>query len=195
MAYDPDYAQRELQMQEDFENSTNGDNDEEEKTNGNRPRLSDPPGDVAVGEDDEEAPEQQEDESTDNEAQTEHEQERTQLAPLRPQEEDDEDDEEDKNNNNNNDNNESITIKILFFASARDAVNGLASTDLIWDEPPFDTAHLRMKLAQLFPTLADAVSNEEYLTLAVNEEYILAGQVLTLRSGDTVALIPPISGG
>jgi molybdopterin converting factor small subunit len=31
--------------------------------------------------------------------------------------------------------------------------------------------------------------------LAVNEEYVPVGSVLPLKNGDTVALIPPISGG
>ena len=37
--------------------------------------------------------------------------------------------------------------------------------------------------------------DEESLTLALNEEYIPEGEVLPLKAGDVVALIPPISGG
>jgi molybdopterin converting factor small subunit len=37
------------------------------------------------------------------------------------------------------------------------------------------------------------VLDEDSLTLAVNEEYVT--EVMTLKAGDTVALIPPISGG
>ena len=39
------------------------------------------------------------------------------------------------------------------------------------------------------------VVDEDSITLALNEEYVDAGQVLNLKTGDTVALIPPISGG
>lgn len=53
----------------------------------------------------------------------------------------------------------------------------------------------RMSLAEKFPKLAPLVSNEEYITLALNEEYVPKGSVLQLKAGDVVALIPPISGG
>jgi molybdopterin converting factor small subunit len=39
------------------------------------------------------------------------------------------------------------------------------------------------------------VLDEDTLTLALNEEYLLPGQCLPLKEGDTIALIPPISGG
>lgn len=39
------------------------------------------------------------------------------------------------------------------------------------------------------------VLDEDSLTLALNEEYVPSGEVLPLKSGDVVALIPPISGG
>ena len=53
----------------------------------------------------------------------------------------------------------------------------------------------RTKLASLYPKLATLVEDEENLTLALNEEYVPMGEVLQLKEGDTVALIPPISGG
>jgi len=53
----------------------------------------------------------------------------------------------------------------------------------------------RQILAQKYPKLAPMVLDEESLTLALNEEYVPTGQVLPLKNGDTVALIPPISGG
>ena len=51
------------------------------------------------------------------------------------------------------------------------------------------------KLADLYPKLSTLVKDEENLTLALNEEYVPMGEVLTLKNGDVVALIPPISGG
>lgn len=55
--------------------------------------------------------------------------------------------------------------------------------------------YYRTKLASLYPKLAPLVQDEENLTLALNEEYVDVGEVKQLSSGDTVALIPPISGG
>lgn len=53
----------------------------------------------------------------------------------------------------------------------------------------------RKALAEEYPKLSPLVSNEEYITLALNEEYVPKGAVLPLKKGDVVALIPPISGG
>ncbi len=53
----------------------------------------------------------------------------------------------------------------------------------------------RTKLATLYPKLANLVQDEDNITLALNEEYVPMGEVLKLKDGDTVALIPPISGG
>jgi molybdopterin converting factor subunit 1 len=88
-----------------------------------------------------------------------------------------------------------VTIKVLFFASAREAAGDVSSADL---ELPVDSANtttLRRKLAEIYPDLESMVMDEDNLTLALNEEYVTPGQVLALKSGDTVALIPPISGG
>mmetsp|Transcript_25414 Transcript_25414/g.54894 ORF Transcript_25414/g.54894 Transcript_25414/m.54894 type:complete len:109 (-) Transcript_25414:47-373(-) len=96
----------------------------------------------------------------------------------------------------------SITIKILFFASAREAAGGITSTSIELvttttgdDDSSSDTKALRTKLATLYPKLAPFVLDEENLTLALNEEYVPMGEVWKLKNGDTVALIPPISGG
>jgi molybdopterin converting factor subunit 1 len=88
----------------------------------------------------------------------------------------------------------SINIKVLFFASAREAAGDVSSTDLELNSGA-TTVDLRKKLAEQYPKLAPMVLDEENLTLALNEEYVTNGQVLPLKNGDTVALIPPISGG
>ena len=92
-----------------------------------------------------------------------------------------------------------VNIKVLFFASAREAVGGLTSTFIKLSEEGDDavanTTTLRSKLATLYPKLASLVLDEENITLALNEEYVPFGIVMTLKDGDTVALIPPISGG
>jgi molybdopterin converting factor subunit 1 len=89
----------------------------------------------------------------------------------------------------------SIQIKVLFFASAREAAGDVSSADLELGAAGADTRMLRTCLAERYPKLAPMVLDEENLTLALNEEYVLRGQVLPLKNGDTVALIPPISGG
>mmetsp|Transcript_22125 Transcript_22125/g.36611 ORF Transcript_22125/g.36611 Transcript_22125/m.36611 type:complete len:90 (-) Transcript_22125:1680-1949(-) len=86
-------------------------------------------------------------------------------------------------------------IKVLFFASAREAAGNVASIDDFELPDDADTAVLRKILAERYPKLAGMVMDEDNLTLALNEEYVPAGEVLPLKQGDTVALIPPISGG
>jgi molybdopterin converting factor subunit 1 len=88
-----------------------------------------------------------------------------------------------------------VTIKVLFFASAREAAGDISSADMEVPCDSADTAALRKKLAETYPALSKMVLDEENVTLALNEEYVTAGQVLPLKTGDTVALIPPISGG
>ncbi|EJK51938.1 hypothetical protein THAOC_28843 [Thalassiosira oceanica] len=86
-----------------------------------------------------------------------------------------------------------ISIRVLFFASAREAA-GTTSTTVELDDAA-DTEALREKLAALYPRLAGLVKDEDNITLALNEEYVQMGEAPRLKNGDTVALIPPISGG
>jgi molybdopterin converting factor subunit 1 len=89
-----------------------------------------------------------------------------------------------------------VQIKVLFFASAREAAGDISSATLeLDDSTEANTQALRQKLAEAYPGLAAMVQDEENLTLALNEEYVTCGQILPLKDGDTVALIPPISGG
>lgn len=88
----------------------------------------------------------------------------------------------------------SIQIKVLFFASAREAAGNVSQMELSFEES-ITTARLRTILAERYPGLAKMVLDEDSLTLALNEEYVPSGEVIELKDGDTVALIPPISGG
>ena len=88
-----------------------------------------------------------------------------------------------------------VTIKVLFFASAREAAGGVSCADVELPAGSATTTTLRRKLAEIYPDLESMVVDEDNITLALNEEYVTAGQELGLKSGDTVALIPPISGG
>jgi molybdopterin converting factor small subunit len=87
-----------------------------------------------------------------------------------------------------------FSITILLFASAREAAGGVGKVTLDVDAD-CNTSTIRTILAELYPKLAATVLDEDSLTLALNEEYVASGQVLTLKAGDTIALIPPISGG
>ena len=90
-----------------------------------------------------------------------------------------------------------ICVRILFFASAREAAGNINKMDLELDatDGSDDTGALRKILAEKLPNLASMVLDEDSITLALNEEYVQSGQILPLKNGDTVALIPPISGG
>mmetsp|Transcript_4914 Transcript_4914/g.6857 ORF Transcript_4914/g.6857 Transcript_4914/m.6857 type:complete len:88 (-) Transcript_4914:1059-1322(-) len=86
----------------------------------------------------------------------------------------------------------SLSITVLFFASAREAAGNETSTKLELPNAT-DTTKLRQILAEKYPKLASMVLDEENLTFALNEEYVTENE--TLKDGDVVALIPPISGG
>lgn len=86
-----------------------------------------------------------------------------------------------------------FTVQVLFFASAKD-VTGVSQTSVSLVDGA-DTMTFRKVLAERYPNLADIVLDEDSLTLALNEEYVQTGAVIALKEGDTVALIPPISGG
>lgn len=81
-----------------------------------------------------------------------------------------------------------MNVRVRLFASFREAVG---SSTLAWDAP--DGARVSEVVAALrdtYPALGPAVGQA---MLAVNQEYV--GPDLTLRDGDELALIPPVSGG
>lgn len=86
-----------------------------------------------------------------------------------------------------------MEIRVLFFASARESAG--TSQETIDVDDGCNSTDFRHVLAQKYPSLAETVLNETAITFAVNEEYVQSGQVVTLKNNDTVALIPPISGG
>lgn len=88
-----------------------------------------------------------------------------------------------------------VRIKILLFASAREAAGDISETSIILSSEDANTSGIRNKLATLYPGLAELVKDEDNITLALNEEYVTRGQNVSLKEGDTIALIPPISGG
>lgn len=81
-----------------------------------------------------------------------------------------------------------MKIRVLFFASCRDAV-GHRSCD--WEiSADYRVADLRRELVAAYPQLGAV---QQVLSIAVNSEY--AGNHTVLKAGDEVALIPPVSGG
>lgn len=92
-----------------------------------------------------------------------------------------------------------IKVKILFFASARELA-GVQETSA--EIPLSDAAggdHLSVKevrdyLGKEYAGLAPIIAD---VTLALNMEYVVRDREtsLVVRSGDEIALIPPISGG
>ncbi|CAA0156293.1 Molybdopterin synthase, small subunit (sulfur carrier) [Tenacibaculum maritimum] len=80
-----------------------------------------------------------------------------------------------------------IKISILFFGIATDLVGNSSLTITI----PSNTSvqELRQLLTTKFPNLKQITS----YAIAVNEEYASKETILT--ANDTVAIIPPVSGG
>lgn len=50
-------------------------------------------------------------------------------------------------------------------------------------------------MAEKIPALSAFVLDEESSMLALNEEYIQSDDIIRLKNGDVIAVIPPISGG
>lgn len=83
-----------------------------------------------------------------------------------------------------------VTINLLFFAKSRELVGSGSGELVLTANTNFDT--LKQALLLKYPSLQVIAEN---IILSLNEEYIDDNQQLTLREGDEVAVIPPISGG
>ena len=81
-----------------------------------------------------------------------------------------------------------ITLRVLFFGAARDAV-GQSEVDVRIDSPA-NTARARAQLLTAYPAL-DRFGKS--LLFAVNQEY--ANEDRELHDGDELAVLPPVSGG
>lgn len=80
-----------------------------------------------------------------------------------------------------------MELRVLYFGVSRDQTNKDVE-DLKVDEN-LTAGELKNKLAMMYPKMNDIQS----FALAVNESY--AEDNLMLKEGDTVAIIPPVSGG
>ena len=75
-------------------------------------------------------------------------------------------------------------INILLFAYLQEVIG---ETKITWSELPITVGDLKQKLAEKYNLSLQSVM------VAVNEEY--ADDDIVLKAEDTVALIPPVSGG
>jgi molybdopterin converting factor subunit 1 len=88
------------------------------------------------------------------------------------------------------------SIKVLYFASAKEAL-GVAQETVNLPDELVTLADLPKLLIQLHPDKAAFVHALRRSALSLNEELILRDdeQTTPLATGDTVAIIPPVSGG
>ena len=82
--------------------------------------------------------------------------------------------------------------RVLLFAAAREALGGQESVTVELPAAACDTEALRAKLGEAFPALAPVLAAA---ALALNMEYVPAGEAMGFKEGDELAVIPPISGG
>jgi molybdopterin converting factor subunit 1 len=85
---------------------------------------------------------------------------------------------------------DSVQVQVLFFAKSRE-VAGASEQSL--DLPPgASTEDLLAALVDMYPGLSSVLQT---CVLALNQEYLEQGAKVLLKSGDEVAIIPPLSGG
>ena len=87
-----------------------------------------------------------------------------------------------------------MIVKVLFFASAVEATGGVSDLNVEFDDTntaeKITTTQLIAKLETMFPKLNVELNQ---ISIAVNEVYCTEEAILS--NADTVALLPPISGG
>lgn len=81
-------------------------------------------------------------------------------------------------------------ISVLFFARGRELA-GLSETHVDLQDAP-NTAQLIKHLLEKFPRLTEIMATT---VLSLNQEYLDPSQVVPLKGGDEVGVIPPVSGG
>ncbi|KAL4523937.1 hypothetical protein Ndes2526B_g08164 [Nannochloris sp. 'desiccata'] len=83
-----------------------------------------------------------------------------------------------------------MDVNVLFFARSRELAG--VGDALLQLSAGADTASFIEELYRKYPSLEEI---RGAFALAVNQEYLPAGEVATIKAGDEIAIIPPISGG
>ena len=89
---------------------------------------------------------------------------------------------------------QTITTKVLFFASAKDLTNKSQSTLTVNSDQKYNLKSIKSTLIEAFPELVNLLSP---YTVALNEEYV-EDKVecdIIFKEADVIAVIPPLSGG
>ena len=87
---------------------------------------------------------------------------------------------------------ESVKVKLIAFASAKDLMKQSEVTINLPKVWPSDDQLKQYICGKLFPQLTVIQST---IILAINEEYIHQQSSIILNESDVIALIPPITGG
>lgn len=86
-----------------------------------------------------------------------------------------------------------IRVKVLFFAKARELAGEITETQL---ELPFQEQYCCSNLLTLICDKYNLNLIKQSVILAVNEEYCDdLSNFVSLKTGDEIAIIPPLSGG
>ena len=88
-------------------------------------------------------------------------------------------------------NQDKVAVSLLLFAKARELV-GSSSVSLSLPSSTSTYSDLVSSVLELFPVLKRLGGT---FVLSLNENYIDQDSELLLRTGDELAVIPPISGG
>lgn len=83
-----------------------------------------------------------------------------------------------------------MKIKFLFFAASRELTGVTQHEAVLDDNVVFGTENIASYLKEIFPELDILRDN---MSIAVNQVYVKENH--DLKDGDTVAILPPISGG
>lgn len=82
-----------------------------------------------------------------------------------------------------------VTVKVLLFAKAKELYGKKEGIFIV--DSVIGYTELLQEIVQEY-SLSDIGGN---IILAVNEEYLNRDEVVRLNSGDSIAVIPPLSGG
>ncbi len=86
-------------------------------------------------------------------------------------------------------------IRVLFFASVRDAVGVESLRCQLCDSEPWPFEALFTALQQQLHAAAYASLMADHIRVAVNRTFVDRADLPALASGDEVAFMPPITGG